>query len=293
MPENSAGENRPTPGDGGRAPRKRSPLLLTVLAVLFVLVPALFWHQTWFGRPLTNQEIEKQLGDREHPRKAQHALSQIADRILKGDETVRPVYPRVASLASHPDDNIRATAAWVMGQDNRALEFHQALLKLLRDPQVMVRRNAALSLVRFQDASGRAEIKGMLTPYGVRSGAGGTLSIQLAAGHPVGRGTLLARVKQDGGAESEVRSPFAGRVDRALAADGSRVAAQQEVILVSPDPSQVWEALRGLYLVGQSEDLPAVESYARPQANTTDQIRRQAVQTAQSIRARWEHETTR
>jgi len=45
-----------------------------------------------------------------------------------------------------------------MGYDNKSEEFHQALLKLLRDTEPLVRRNAALALIRFSDASGRADL---------------------------------------------------------------------------------------------------------------------------------------
>ena len=36
---------------------------------------------------------------------------------------------------------------------------------MLNDPNPMVQRNAALSLVRFQDDSGHAQIVSMLQPY--------------------------------------------------------------------------------------------------------------------------------
>ena len=45
-----------------------------------------------------------------------------------------------------------------MGQDNKSEEFHQALLSLLNDNDPLVRRNAALQLVRFGDGSGKARV---------------------------------------------------------------------------------------------------------------------------------------
>jgi vesicle coat complex subunit len=45
-----------------------------------------------------------------------------------------------------------------MGFDNTSQEFHNALLKLLHDQEPIVRRNAALALVRFNDNSGREEL---------------------------------------------------------------------------------------------------------------------------------------
>ena len=57
-----------------------------------------------------------------------------------------------------------------MGFDNKSHEFHEALLKLLHDQEPIVRRNAALALVRFTT---RAVVKSWLRylkPY-VHEGA--------------------------------------------------------------------------------------------------------------------------
>ena len=148
-----------------RAPSRRMVLLLTFLAVLAVVMPFLVWHQTWFGRRLSEGEIERYLRDPQRPRKIQHALSQISDRIARNDPAVAGLYPSVVETARHPEHAIRATAAWVMGQDNTSEAFHQALLRLLEDPDLLVRRNAALSLVRFRDGSGRAELVAMLQSH--------------------------------------------------------------------------------------------------------------------------------
>lgn len=139
--------------------------LLAGLAALLIIVPFLFWRDTWFGRPLGRSEIRRYLEDNARPRRIQQALSQIADRIVSGDASVREWYPRVVALARHPAPEIRTTAAWVMGQDNRSEAFHQALLGLLTDSDVFVRRNAALALVRFQDSSGRPELVAVLRSY--------------------------------------------------------------------------------------------------------------------------------
>ena len=45
--------------------------------------------------------------------------------------------------------------AWLMGADSASEDFYNALEKLLLDAEPIVRRNAALALVRFNDASGR------------------------------------------------------------------------------------------------------------------------------------------
>src|SRR5262249_9193178 len=103
-------------------------IAVLVLTFLFVLMPFLFWQATWFGKPLTTDDIRKALADREHPREIQHALSQIADRILATDEptraSVREFYPDVMRIAETGTPELRLTAAWVMGQDNSVQGFH-------------------------------------------------------------------------------------------------------------------------------------------------------------------------
>ena len=264
---------------------RRWTYAVLALAFLFVLMPFLFWQSTWFGRPLTDEEIGKELADIEHPRKTQHALSQIADRIVAGDPAAKRWYPQVAALSAHQAEEIRLTAAWVMGQDNTIPEFHQALLDLLQDPHPMVRRNAALSLVRFADSSGHEEIHAMLRSFPVRTAQAGTLAPRLKAGDAVNVGTLLGRLKA-GGAEVEIRSPVPGVVERWVAQEGAAVNAGDAILLISPSPEVAWESLRALVLIGTPEDLPDVERYIHPIAGMPDLIRQQAQLAASSIRSR-------
>jgi biotin carboxyl carrier protein len=264
---------------------RRWTLGILVVALLFVLMPFLFWQSTWFGRPLTDEEIAKDLADAEHPRKAQHALSQIADRILARDPGVKRWYPQVVSLASHKVDEIRVTAAWVMGQDNSVVAFHDALRKLLEDPQPMVRRNAALSLVRFGDASGRSEVLSMLKSFAVPAPVAGTAAQRLKVGDIVNVGTLLGRLRV-GDEGVEVRSPVPGTVERWMSADGAAVQAGDAIALISPSPELIWESLRALVLVGTAEDLPEVERFTHPVAGIPDLVRQQAQLTANAIRSR-------
>ena len=268
------------------ARRRRTTLLVVAMAVLFVLVPFLFWRGIWFGRPLSEEELGQYLADPEKPRHIQHALVQLAERISRGDPTVKRWYPQVIPLVKSPHPEIRITVAWVMGAENRSEEFQRALLELLRDAEPMVRRNAALSLVRFGDASGREEILAMLCPYAVRAPAAGTLRYRLQEGNPVDHGTLLARL-ETGQETAEIRSPVPGTLERKLLKDQSGVAAGQEIMVLSPASEEIWEALRALYLVGRAEDLPEVERFARPGVSgRNEKIPEQANLTAAEIRRR-------
>jgi hypothetical protein len=270
------------------APGPRGRLLLMGAAVLAVVVPFLFWNQTWFGRELSNEEMTRYLRDGQRPRKIQHALSQLSTRIASGDPTAGVWFPDVVALAGHPVTEIRTTAAWLMGQGNRHAPFHRALLDLLRDPELMVRRNAALALVRFGDSSGRAELIRILEPYAIHAPQRGPIRVQLEVGRHVGANALLARI-----GEAEVRAPVAGRVSALLVQDGAVVEQGDRLLSLEPEPAGAWEALRALYLVGQPEDAGTVERYSRGLPDMPDRIRRQAALTAGAIRTRSERNPTR
>ena len=160
MPEVATNGNSAEPESGIPAPPKprRASLPLIIVAALFIIVPFLTWYGTWFGRDISDEEITTYLADEKNPRHIQHALSRIEERIEQGDPTVKKFYSQIAGLTNSPTAEVRKTSAWVMGQDNKSEEFHQALITLLGDGEPLVRRNAALQLVRFGDGSGRPEL---------------------------------------------------------------------------------------------------------------------------------------
>ncbi len=148
----------------GRIGPLQTALVLLVL-VACVVVPFLFWQGTWFGRPLQDDELTQFLTDTDKSRRIQHGLSQLAERMERGDPKISPWYEIVAQLSEHPGPQVRVTAAWVMGQDSTSELFHNALLDMLHDDEVLVRRNAALSLVRFGDGEGLNELRAMLASH--------------------------------------------------------------------------------------------------------------------------------
>ncbi len=270
-------------------PRKgmspRASLVLLGIALLFILLPFLFWQAVWFGRPLTNAELSRSLSLDAEPRRAQHALVQVSERINRRDISVKQWYPQVVALAGHKDSQLRLTAAWVMGQDNTVSEFHQALLKLLEDTDPMVRANAALALVRFGDRAGRPQLVSMLQPYTMPAPAAGRLSTRLKPQDVVRPGTLVGRI-ESGEGKIEVRTPVSGKLERWLAADGAPIAAGQPLCRLSPGDDMAWEALRALYLIGQTEDIPAVEAFAKNSGDSPPALQKQAGITLQAIRSR-------
>jgi hypothetical protein len=276
----------------------RWALAIVVLTLAFVIMPFLFWNATWFGRPITDAQISKALADRSHPREIQHVLSQFETRIERNDQTVRKWYPQMVALSKDPIDEIRVTDAWVMGQDNTAPEFHKALLPMLNDPNPMVQRNAALSLVRFQDDSGHNEIVSMLQPYVMPAPETGILSTRLKAGDVVNPGTLVAHIESAGNGEAagksaaksdEVRAKVPGTVDHWLVKDGTAVTAGQPILTLAPNESMAWEALRALFLTGRPEDLPYVNQFVRDSDGMSPQVGAQAQATARAIQDRANH----
>lgn len=266
-------------------PPKRWTYYVLALAFLFVLMPFLFWRATWFGAPLTDQEIRRDLSDSKNPRATQHALSQVEAAVRAGNPAARQWYPAIVQLAQSPVEQIRLTAAWVMGQDNHDADFHRTLLQMLNDPDPMVARNAALSLVRFADDSGHAQIVAMLQPYALTAPATGRLRTRLKIGDVVNPGTLAASIEAPSGAR-EVRAVVPGTLSSWTVADKSSVALNQPIAWIDPAEDMVWEALRALFLVGTPADLPNVERYVRPVEGMPAQIQKQAQLTAEAIRRR-------
>jgi biotin carboxyl carrier protein len=263
----------------------RNRILFFVTAWLIVLMPFLFWWNTWFGRQIPDNQIAEYLNDDKHPRHIQHALVQIGERMSRHDSRATRWYPELLRLASHPIEEVRNTDAWVIGQDTSGAGFHETLVKMLQDTSPMVRGNAALSLVRFGDATGRAEIVALLQPLTITASAAGRVVDADKVGTSIHQGGLIAKI-QDGEHTTEIRSPISGRIEKLFVATGASVVSGADVASVEPGVEQVWEALRALYIVGQPEDLPAIRAYQRELPEIPDRIRQQALLTEQAIRQR-------
>jgi biotin carboxyl carrier protein len=260
-------------------------VLFFVAAWLIVLLPFLFWWNTWFGRRLSEDQIAEYLHDEKKPRHIQHALVQIGESMSRHETPVTRWYPEVVRLASHPVEQIRNTDAWVMGQDTSGAGFHETLLKMLTDPSPVVRGNAALSLVRFGDASGRPQIVTLLEPAQVMAPESGRVMDFSTVGTAIHQGGVVAKLDA-AGRTVEVRAPITGRLREFTGRAGQSVGAGEKVATLDPSTEQVWEALRALYVIGQPEDIEMVRRYEREVPEIPDRIRQQAVETERAIRAR-------
>ena len=264
--------------------RASGPIL--ILAILFVVASFLTWYFTWFGRSLSDSEITRFLADEKHPRHIQHALLQVQERVERGDKSATQWYPQIVALSASPEPEFRLTVAWLMGADNTSAEFHNTLIKLLQDPEPIVRRNAALALVRFNDRAGRPELIAILQPFTVKAPATGLLVSSLSTGSQFSRGTLLGRIQPPNGEITEIRSPLFGKLDRILVVSGSNVSKGDDVLTINSDEQSIWEALRGLAVAGQENDLPLIDRYASGAQPVSDRTKQQAALTANSIKSR-------
>src|SRR5712664_1520347 len=249
-------------------PRRRpSNIWLIIVAALFIIVPFLTWYGTWFGRSLSDEDIATYLVDEKNPRHIQHALLQVEEKIERGDPSAKKFYPQIVAASKSSVGEVRKTAAWVMGQDNHSEEFHRALIDLLKDSEPLVRRNAALQLVRFGDASGRPELRAMLQSFEAKSPIAGTIVSLLARGATIKSGGLLARIRDSSGTVQEFRSPVDGAIGTLAAKEGDGVTSGQTIAWLTPDRATINDALRALAYVGTKDDLPLVESCAQLDAS--------------------------
>jgi hypothetical protein len=266
---------RRVPGSG--------PIL--ILASLFVAATFLAWYFSWFGRELSDTDIAKYLSDEKNPRHVQHALLQIQLRMERRDGSAKNWYPQLVTLSGNPETEYRLTVAWLMGFDNSSPEFHNALLKLVHDEQPIVRRNAALALVTFNDGSGHEELVSVLKPYVLKAPADGVVASSMHEGTNVNRRTPLARIQQSDGKTVELRSPLPGRVNKIFKPNGSQITSNEDLISLNSDEGSVWEALRALAIVGTRDDLAIIESYASS-SDASARIKEQASLTAKAINHR-------
>ena len=267
-----------------RSMSRTQKILFFATGWLIVTMPFMFWWNTWFGRHLSDPQLNEYLHDDKKPRHIQHALVQLGDRMTHKDAGAQRWYPDLLRLSAYPVEEVRNTDAWVMGQDTSGAGFHQTLLKMLEDPSPMVRGNAALSLVRFGDASGRPQIVALLQPAQITAPSAGTIVDADRPGTAIHQGGLVAKLSTTA-EPTEIRSPIPGRI-RSVAATGAKLNSGAEIAVIDPATEQVWEALRALYLIGQPEDLSAIRSYERDLPDISNDVRQQAQETEKAIQAR-------
>lgn len=266
-------------------PRRPSNIWLIIIAGLFIIVPFLTWYLTWFGRGLSDDDIAKYLVDESNPRHIQHALLQVEERMERENGSATRFYPQIVAASKSSVPEVRKTAAWVMGQDNKSEDFHRALVDLLKDTEPLVRRNAALQLVSFGDASGRPELRAMLQPFEAKCPIAGTIVSLLPVGSSIRGGAMLAKIRDASNNLYEFRSPVDGKITAPVVAkEADQITANQTIAWLNPDRTTMLDALRALAYLGTKDDLPVVESSVLIDASA--ETSSQSTQTAKAIRSR-------
>jgi biotin carboxyl carrier protein len=158
---------------------------------------------------------------------------------------------------------------------------------MLKDPSMMVRGNAALSLVTFGDNAGHDEIVAMLKPVTIAAPMTGFITAIAKAGDPIHSGTVVVQMEEDSGV-SEVRAPISGKIASVAVKQGEHVQKDAPVAVINPGSDQAWEALRALYLIGTKDDLGLVRDYEKKGEALGDRIRQQSVETEKAILKRSE-----
>src|SRR5260370_9335116 len=82
------------------SPRNRA--LFFVTAWLIVLMPFLFWWNTWFGRRLPDKQVTEYLQDEKHPRHIHHALIHLVERRGRHAASAERGHPELVRPASYP-----------------------------------------------------------------------------------------------------------------------------------------------------------------------------------------------
>ncbi len=277
MTNDSLSANNQTSDPAAEVTRAHRPsnIWLIIVAGLFIIVPFLTWYLTWFGRGLSDQELMNYLGDQNNPRHIQHALLQVEAKIEKGEPNAKQFYPQIIAASQSPVAEVRKTAAWVMGQDNKSDAFHGGLAKLLKDEEPLVRRNAALQLVRFGDPSGREELRAMLTRFDAKSPVAGTIVGLLPVNSSIRAGGMLARF------------PDGKTAYPAVTKEGDQISANQVVAHLLPDRATIVDSMRALAYVGTADDLELIENAAR--MDTSAEVANLSNQTTKAIRSRSEN----
>jgi len=129
-------------------------------------------------------------------------------------------------------------------------------------------------------------LRQMLSPYTFSAPESGAVTLKAKPREACRAGAVLAHIQPGSGAASEVRAPVDGTVLGWDVADHATVSAGQPLGRISPSEDQVWEALRGLYLVGGAEDLEAVRKFARGGDGISARVKQQAAMTAGAIENR-------
>lgn len=153
---NSASTN---PADLRLGPKRTATVIVFFLT--WGLVVGGFY--LWRGFHRNKADLGTRLQDISDPKMMQDATIELAARMKQHDPEAQRWYPTLLKMTESPSPEQRGIAAWIIANDTTRNDFHQALLRLAKDPSPSVWANAAVSLDKFKDPAGHQTAIAMLT----------------------------------------------------------------------------------------------------------------------------------
>ena len=95
-----------SPNAAPNAERAKTPMAIYGILILTVVVVILSWRSCSYLVPLTDSEVTEYLASDDEAR-IHRALSQVDERIVRGDPDVEQFFPRVVELSEHESAVIR------------------------------------------------------------------------------------------------------------------------------------------------------------------------------------------
>ena len=260
-------------------PGPNAYLLIALAALALVALPFLFWYATWFGRALNDAQLDNTSPTAQAAARA--ACAGATRRTAVASSERFALVSASAGEAASPNVELRQTAAWIMGQDRAYQPFHEALSRLIHDPVVMVRRNAALGLAAFGDAGARPELSPCCgpspsCPLPPARCATGSRPASTSIPAPWSPAWAIGGAGAGAGRSARARSRRRGPSRFRPAAGRSR--GRPEPRMGSIARACIWSASGATWKMSRH--------YTHPLPGIPEIVQRQAIQTAQAIESR-------
>jgi hypothetical protein len=293
--EPSSHELRSSPGQQAR-PRASAWILAAPLLVTLAGAVLFFWPRLVAGRDLSIEQARERIGlsfasstDRDvfevQSSQAVEAIQQIARRARDGDAKFAELLDELPKLTGASNIYVRRAAAQAMGEAPRREGFVQALLPLLSDQDLLLRRLAAESLGALEDPRGREVLLRAMEPHVVQAPFAGRMIAGVELGMRVSRTGQLAFIETEGVGRRPVKAPITGYVDW-IHDTGTPVAEGERVAVLLPGRDQIWRALRALYLVGQPHDVERIRKAIDDRSGLGRDVLSQKTETLEMIEER-------
>jgi biotin carboxyl carrier protein len=216
---------------------------------------------------------------------AAEAIEQLARRSRDGDAKFVELCHLLPKLTGASNIYVRRAAAQAMGEAPRREGFVQALLPLLSDQDLLLRRLAAESLGALEDPRGREVLLRAMEPHVVQAPFAGRMIAGVELGMRVSRTGQLAFIETEGVGRRPVKAPITGYVDW-IHDTGTPVAEGERVAVLLPGRDQIWRALRALYLVGQPHDVERIRKAIDDRSGLGRDVLSQKTETLEMIEER-------